>query len=116
MTQNTQNTDREIFTFATKLGGTDRDPCEIIKWVSDCTIEIRHMKVERDPAYKPEFVAGGFSAVCLNQEDQKWIIEPNPENPIFRIRWSRRKKCWQDAHGNHFALAREPRKYYDYNF
>jgi hypothetical protein len=100
--------------FANHYGYSDVNPYEIVRVVSDKTIEIREMKTERDESVKLEFVPGGFSAICLNDRDQKWFISSDEEAPVIRIRLG--KHGWKDAHGRRFDLAEEPRKYYDYNF
>jgi hypothetical protein len=61
-----------------------------------------------------QFVPGGFSAVCLNDHQQKWFITSNETEPVIRIRLG--KNGWKDKHGRRFGLADEPVKYYDYNF
>lgn len=108
---NIQNT----FSFANHIGYSDVNPHEIVRWVSDKTIEIREMKAERDPSYKPEMVVGGFSAMCVNQNDQKWIITSSLKAHVFRIRL-RKNGHWYDAHGGRYVLAVKPVKYYDFNF
>jgi hypothetical protein len=101
--------------FANRLGYSDIEPFEVIRVVSAKCLEVRAMDSERDPAYKPEFVAGGFSAVCLNQNEQKWIIKSNPDNRVMRIRLQKRGD-WKSACGGRFALRDKPVRYYDYNF
>ena len=87
---------------------------EVVKVVSNKTIEIREMDADRDETVWLEWVAGGFSAVCTNPRDQKWIIKSNPEYPVIRIRLG--KNGWKDKHGRKFGLADAPSKFYDYNF
>lgn len=101
--------------YANHLGWSDVNPFEIVRRVSDKTIEVREMDAERDPEWKPDFVPGGFSAVCTNQRDQQWRIQSNPANPVIRIRL-RKSGQWKDAHGRRFALSEQPVKFYDYNF
>ena len=55
--------------YANHIGYSDIDPYEVIRVISDKTLEIREMKCERDESVKMEFVVGGFSAICLNQRD-----------------------------------------------
>lgn len=101
--------------YANHIGYSDVNPYEIIRQVSEKCYEIREMDAVRDPAYIPEYVAGGFSAVCVNQGEQKWIISSNEANPIIRIR-ANKKKGWASKYGQRFALSDSPCKYYDYNF
>jgi hypothetical protein len=49
---------------------SDVDPYEIVRVISDKTIEIREMKAVRDDSVKLEFHVGGFSAHCSNQSEQ----------------------------------------------
>lgn len=106
---------KNTFGFANRLGYSDVEPYEITRWVSEKTVEIRAMRAERDPSYKPEFVPGGFSAVCLNQNEQTWIITSKPEAKVFRIRLHK-DGYWRDADGSRYSLAVKPVKFYDYNF
>ena len=100
--------------YANQLGYSDINPYEVVRVVSDKTLDVREMDAERDDSVKLEFVPGGFSAVCLNQRDQKWLIKSNPENKIVRIRLG--KNGWKDAYGRAFSLGNYPVKFYDYNF
>lgn len=93
---------------------SDVDPYEIVRVISDKTIEIREMKAERDNSVKLEFHVGGFSAHCSNQSQQKWIITSDETAQIKRIRLG--KRGWKDAHGGRYSLADKPRKFHDYNF
>jgi hypothetical protein len=101
--------------FANRLGYSDIEPFEVIRVVSDKCLEVRAMDSERDPEYKPEFAIGGFSAVCLNQAQQKWVIKSNPENRAMRIRLQK-SGDWKSACGGRFALRDKPVRFYDYNF
>lgn len=100
--------------YANHYGWSDVNPFEVIKVVSDKTIEIREMDADRDETVKMDFVAGGFSAVCTNQHDQRWIIKSDETAPVIRIRLG--KNGWKDKHGRKYKLADAPVKFYDYNF
>ena len=100
--------------FANHHGYSDIDPFEVVKVISDKTIEIREMVAERDESVELEFHVGGFSAHCSNQRDQKWHIKSDDTAPVIRIRWG--KQGWKDAHGRRFNLSHKPSKFYDYNF
>ncbi len=93
---------------------SDVEPYEVVRIVSEKTIEIRAMKAERDESVKLEFHVGGFSAHCSNQDQQKWIITSDETAPIKRIRLG--KRGWKDAHGGRYGLSDKPHKKYDYNF
>jgi len=101
--------------YANQIGYSDVTPYEVVRIVSDKTIEIREMDAARDESVKLDFIPGGFSAHCANQSEQKWNITSNEENPVVRIRLSK-NRGWQDKYGHRFALADAPHKFYDYNF
>lgn len=100
--------------YANHYGYTDVNPFEVVRVVSDKTIEVREMNAERDDSVKMEFHVGGFSAHCSNQRDQKWFITSDDAAPVIRIRLG--KNGWKDAHGRRFQLSDQPVKFYDYNF
>jgi hypothetical protein len=100
--------------YANHYGYSDVTPYEVVRRVSDKTIEIREMDAVQDESVKLEWVAGGFAGHCINQRDQRWFITSNPENRIIRIRLG--KKGWKDKHGRKFGLSDKPVKFYDYNF
>jgi len=101
--------------FANHMGYSDINPFEIIKVISEKTIEIRSMDAERDLTWKPEIIHGGFSGHCVNQNEQRWDISSNVQNPIIRIRFSK-NNGWKDKYGRKFMLSDKPHKFYDYNF
>ena len=72
--------------YANMIGYTDVSPCEIVKRISDKTIEIRSMDAELDPSWKREFHPGGFFGHPSNNQSQKWEITSNADNRVFRIR------------------------------
>lgn len=100
--------------YANQYGYSDVYPFEVVRVVSDKTIEVREMDAERDESIKLEWAPGGFAGHCINQRDQKWFIKSNPENPVFRIRLG--KQGWKDKHGRRFGLSDNPVRFYDYNF
>lgn len=101
--------------YAIRLGFRDKDPYEIVRVVSDQTLEVRMLEAELDPEWKPEFSAGGFAGHCTNQNEQRWIFKSNPDYPTERIRL-RKKGGWKDCYGTRFTLSDVLEKYYDYNF
>ena len=101
--------------YANHHGYSDVNPFEVVKVISDKTIEVREMNAERDDSVKMEFHVGGFNAHCSNQRDQKWFITSDESAPVIRIRLSK-NRGWQDKHGRRFVLADSPLKFYDYNF
>jgi hypothetical protein len=110
----TTNTETTQMNYANHYGYSDVNPYEIVRRISDKTLEVREMKAERDPSWKPEVVPGGFSFVFLNQNSQKWIITSDESSKPVRIRLG--KHGWKDSRGNRYALSDKPHKFYDYNF
>ena len=102
--------------YANQYGYSDVEPFEVIKKISDITMEIRAMDAEQINAKEMAFVAGGFSHICTNQYAQEWDIKSNPENPTIRIRYSKAKQRWQDKNGRRYKLSDKPNKFYDFNF
>lgn len=106
--------------FANMHGWSDVHPYEIVKVISDKTIEIRAMNATLDPNWKPEIVPGGFAGHCTNQSEQRWVYESNPDAPVIRMRACKptsanRGYVWKSAYGHH-CLSDKPRKFHDYNF
>ena len=101
--------------YANQIGYTDVHPFEVVRIVSDKTVEVRAMEAVRDDSVKLDFIPGVFSAHCANQSEQKWIITSDESNPVFRVRLSK-NRGWQDKYGQRFSMADAPRKFYDYNF
>ena len=95
--------------YANHYGWSDVNPYEVVKVVSNKTIEVREMDADRDETVWLEWVAGGFSAVCTNQHDQNWIIKSDPNAPVIRIRLG--KNGWKDKHGRKFKLSDAPHKF-----
>ena len=69
--------------YANEYGYSDVNPFEIVRRVSDKTLEIRAMKAVRDDSVKLEFHVGGFSAHCSNQRQQKWFITSNEQKDVI---------------------------------
>ena len=102
--------------FANQYGYTDIAPYEVVRVVSDKTLEVRRMDCEKDESVKLDFIVGGFSNTCTNNSEQKWLIMKNEDEKIIRIRYSKANNVWRDKGGNKFKLSDKPTKFYDYNF
>jgi len=104
------------YTHANYRGYSDTHPYEIVRVVSDKTIELRAMTAERREGWTPEFVRGGFSAHCTNNGDQRsaWVIKSDPEGYTVRARLQK-DGSWKSSHGRH-SLHTAAIKHYDYNF
>lgn len=92
---------------------SDISPFEVIRWVSEKTVEIRPMLSTLNPNWKPEIIPGGFAGHCVNQNKQDYEYESNPEARTIRARLT--KRGWKSELGFHKPSDR-PRKFYDYNF
>ena len=101
--------------YANYIGYSDVYPCEVIREVSDKTLEIRSMDAERDTSWEPITAPGGFMGHTINQQSQRWFITRNAENSVFRIR-RRKDGRWYDKHSRRYSLSDEPIRFYDYNF
>lgn len=94
---------------------TDVSPCTVIKR-TPTSITVRYDKATRKETWKPEFVTGGFSAVCLNNADQDdaWDIEEDENGRIEVFRWSKKYNRFRNKSGE--RVYPEWKKFYDYNF
>ena len=80
---------REVkYTHANQHGYSDVYPFEIVRAVSDKTIELRSMAAERAADWKPEIVSGGFAGHCTNNGNQSkaWVIKSDPDGEVVRAR------------------------------
>lgn len=93
---------------------SDVRPYEIVRRVSDKTIEVRELDAELNADWTPEIVSGGFSGHCTNQNSQQWTFRSNPDAPVVRVRL-RKDGQWHSAYGRH-VIQPEPRRFYDFNF
>ena len=100
--------------YANQYGYSDITPFEIVRRISDKTIEIRCMSTEVDPSWKPEFIPGGFAGHCVNQHRQVWIFSSDENAPVIRAR-RRKDGSFQSIYGRHI-IQDKPVKFRDYNF
>ena len=101
--------------YANHYSYSDITPFEVVRVISDKTIEVREMDAERDTSVKLTWEVGGFAGHCVNQRDQRWTITSNTNNPVVRIRLNK-QGTWKDSHGRRFGLSDKPVRFYDYNF
>lgn len=78
---------------------SDVTPFEIVRVISDKTIEVRQMDYE-----------GGKDG--LEMGHQSWVISSNPNQPTTRIRLT--KKGWRSSEGMRFWPTASPQRYYDW--
>ena len=100
--------------YANLHGYSDVTPYEIVRVISDKTMEVRAMDAELDTNWKPEFIPGGFVGHCVNQSEQNYTYKSREDAPVIRIR-KRKNGSWHSLYGRHI-LSDKARKFYDYNF
>ena len=91
-------------------GYSDWHAFEVVRVVSKTCVEIREMDAVQTK-FPSEFHVGGFSAHCSDNHNQDYDYSSNENNPIVRIRLS--KRGW--GNGRYHMMDR-PYKFYDYNF
>lgn len=88
---------------------SDVDPVgKIIGIKGKTKIIIQPIKAEENKV-KMEFVAGGFSAHCLNQYNQEYDFQESGTPFDTSLSNSKLKN-------RYWSIDNQPRKYYDYNF
>ena len=93
---------------------TDVKAYEIVKVISDKTIEIRPMVAQHDISHLKQ-VSGGFSGHVVEQGNQKVTYESDETAPTFRIRKKKNGDDWTYK-GGRFGLQEKPYAFYDFNF
>lgn len=94
---------------------SDAHACTIIGRTAK-TLTIQRDKATRDPSFKPEWVPGGFSAICTNSDEQSWTYERDPDGEIIRCHWSEKDGCWRSGSDGSIRISRGRHEHYDYNF
>jgi hypothetical protein len=100
----------KIRKFANLRIGSDMRPFEVVRVISDKTVEIRQMNHEAIRLPK-EFHVGGFSAHCSDNYNQEYSYSSNLDAPVQRIRLSSRG--WGKGQ---YYMSDKPVYFYDYNF
>lgn len=98
---------------ATVCYWTDATACTVIKRTAK-TLTLRQDKATLKPSFKPEFIVGGFCAHCVNQAEQEYDYEPDPNGRIFKAYWSESKKGFYADKSLRVIAGRH--EFYDYNF
>lgn len=102
------------YKYASHFMYSDVKAYEIVKVISDKTIEVRPMAVKHDISHL-EQVAGGFSGHVVDQRNQKVTYSSDPEAATIRIRKKKNSDSWTHK-GNRFELQEKPYAFHDYNF
>mgnify|MGYP003670704643 CR=1 FL=1 len=107
--------DVKVFTHVSMYGYSDVHAYEIVKAVSEKTLEIRKMSAKHDISHL-EQVSGGFCGHVVNQRNQQVSYESNPTAPVIRIRRKKNNSEAWTSNGQRFGLTEAPYAFYDYNF
>ena len=100
--------------YANLIGYSDVTPYEVVRVISDKTIELREMDSKLADGEQPKFMVGGFAGHCVNQRELRYDISSNAANPVIRARLRKDGK-FHSAYGKH-VVADKPVRFYDYNF
>lgn len=96
---------------------SDTTPYKVVDRTAT-TLTLQEVLVERDPEFKPNFVAGGFVGHCTNQDEQTWLYAGLGEHTV-KVRLVKSRYCGSDklwgCKGREF-IANGARRKYDYNF
>lgn len=106
---------QEIKKFCNMYMWSDVHPFEVVKIVSDRTVEVRGMNHEQT-VFPKDVHIGGFLAHTADNHRQAYEYESDESKPTIRVRWSKAMKRWQSAGGNRFIMEDRPIYFYDYNF
>lgn len=80
------------------------------------TILIQRDRAILDPSFKPEFVPGGFAAHCVNQEEQRYTYERDPNGETVRCYWSEKLGRYTTGGDQSIKIRPGRHEFYDYNF
>lgn len=94
---------------------SDSHACTVIARTAK-TLTIQRDKAMLSPDFKPEWVPGGFSAICTNSEKQEWTYERDPDGEIIKCRWSEKYGRWQSGSDGSIHIGRGRHEHHDYNF
>lgn len=92
---------------------TDVDPVTVIKRTKSMIV-VRYDKATLSKDWKPEFVLGGFSAHCTNNDSQTYEFEEDPDGATETFRWSEKFGQWRNTSGE--KVFPQWASFYDYNF
>lgn len=79
------------------------------------TLTIQQDKATLKNNWKPEFIHGGFTAHCTNQNEQEYDYERDEKGKILKIRWSDKRNYWKAPKG-YAGISLGRHEFYDYNF
>lgn len=81
-------------------------------------VTVRVDGAQLHPDWKPELIPGGFSAHCVNQHEQKWLIYEDLDGPTVDYSLRHDGQWWAVGQtvGSGSRLVDGWRKFYDFNF
>lgn len=91
---------------------SDKEAFTVIKRTAK-TLTIQRDTAILNPDFVPEWIAGGFAGHCINQSEQTYTYERNPNGATYTARWSEKRGSWV-VNGNNVIIGRH--EFYDYNF
>lgn len=94
---------------------SDAHACTVIAKTAK-TITVQRDKAILSPDFKPKWVPGGFSAVCVNSHEQQWIYERDPNGAICRCWWSEKHGCYRTGEKGCVIVRPGRNEHYDFNF
>ena len=103
------------FTHASHYMHSDVVAYEIVRIVSDQTIEVREMKTKHSAA-NLEYTPGGFCGHFHNQDKQEVTYESDPEGDTIKIRRKKGKPEHWTYKGMRFGVRTAPYAFHDFNF
>ena len=90
---------------------SDSHACTVISRTAT-TLTIQRDKATLDPNFKPQ--RDGFH--CINQDDQTYTYEADPNGEIYKCHWSEKMGRFQHGSDGSMKITRGRREFYDYNF
>jgi len=78
------------------------------------TITIKRDKATLDPNFTPEIIPGGFLGHCVNQNQQSYTYETDPDAPAEKAHFSKKLGCYMFR--GHKRVTTGRLEFYDYNF
>jgi hypothetical protein len=110
--------DIKVGTFATLSIGSDCYPYEVVEIKRNGRqLILREMKHDIDPKWKEKIniTPGGFCGHCNNQDEQTWIITPDPNGKLIKANWAPKRNKYQVSYYTRLYFGHAS-YYYDYNF
>lgn len=89
-------------------------PYEVVKVISEKTIEIRSMNYELSNDIDLKFHIDGFCVSCSNQETQQYKYTSNEDAEVVRVRLHK-DGYFHCKYGSKYLLSDKPLRFYNYS-